>query len=85
MGAGVVVVVVVVVVNVGEVEMVEVVVVTAGVVEMVVAVCGRLEVVVGCGIVMFKILAFKKAVVPEKKNSTTFILNQFLFHNKIVW
>lgn len=34
---------------------------------MVVAVCGRLEVVVGCGIVMFKILAFKKAVVPEKK------------------
>lgn len=72
MGAGVVVVVVVVVV-------------TAGVVEMVVAVCGRLEVVVGCGIVMFKILAFKKAVVPEKKNSTTFILNQFLFHNKIVW
>lgn len=54
MGAGVVVVVVVVVV-------------TAGVVEMVVAVCGRLEVVVGCGIVMFKILAFKMAVVPEKK------------------
>lgn len=84
MGAGVVVVVVVVVVNVGVVEMV-VVVVTAGVVEMVVAVCGRLEVVVGCGIVMFKILAFKKAVVPEKKNSTTFILNQFLFHNKIIW
>lgn len=73
MGAGVVVVVVVVVVNVG-------------VVEMVVAVCGRLEVVVGCGIVMFKILAFKKAVVPEeKKISTTFILNQFLFHNKIIW
>lgn len=67
MGAGVVVVVVVVVVNVGMVEMVEVVMVTAGVVEMVVAVCGRLEVVVGCGIVMFKILAFKKAVVPEKK------------------
>lgn len=82
MGAGV---VVVVVVNVGVVEMVVVVVVTAGVVEMVVAVCGRLEVVVGCGIVMFKILAFKKAVVPEKKNSTTFILNQFLFHNKIIW
>lgn len=79
------VVVVVVVVNVGVVEMVEVVVVTAGVVEIVVAVCGRLEVVVGCGIVMFKILAFKKAVVPEKKNSTTFILNQFLFHNKIIW
>lgn len=79
------VVVVVVVVNVGVVEMVVVVVVTAGVVEMVVAVCGRLEVVVGCGIVMFKILAFKKAVVPEKKNSTTFILNQFLFHNKIIW
>lgn len=79
------VVVVVVVVNVGVVEMVVVVVVTAGVVEMVVAVCGRLEVVVGCGIVMFKILAFKKAVVPEKKNSTTFILNQFLFHNKITW
>lgn len=85
MGAGVVVVVVVVVVNVGVVEMVVVVVVTAGVVEMVVAVCGRLEVVVGCGIVMFKILAFKKAVVPEKKNSTTFILNQFLFHNKKIW
>lgn len=82
MGAGV---VVVVVVNVGVVEMAVVVVVTAGVVEMVVAVCGRLEVVVGCGIVMFKILAFKKAVVPEKKNSTTFILNQFLFHNKIIW
>lgn len=85
MGARVVVVVVVVVVNVGVVEMVVVVVVTAGVVEMVVAVCGKLEVVVGCGIVMFKILAFKKAVVPEKKNSTTFILNQFLFHNKIIW
>lgn len=85
MGAGVVVVVVVVVVNVGVVEMV-VVVVTAGVVEMVVAVCGRLEVVVGCEIEMFKILAFKKAVVPEKKKiSTTFILNQFLFHNKIIW
>lgn len=67
MGAGVVVVVVVVVVNVEVVEMVVVVVVTAGVVEMVVAVCGRLEVVVGCGIEMFKILAFKKAVVPEKK------------------
>lgn len=67
MGAGVVVVVVVVVVNLGVVEMVVVVVVTAGVVEMVVAVCGILEVVVGCGIVMFKILAFKKAVVPEKK------------------
>lgn len=82
MGAGV---VVVVVVNVGVEEMVVVVVVTAGVVEMVVAVCGRLEVVVGCGIVMFKILAFKKAVVPEKKNSTTFILNQFLFHNKKIW
>lgn len=82
MGAGV---VVVVVVNVGVVEMVVFVVVTAGVVEMVVAVCGRLEVVVGCGIVMFKILAFKKAVVPEKKNCTTFILNQFLFHNKIIW
>lgn len=80
------VVVVVVVVNVGVVEMVEVVVVTAGVVEIVVAVCGRLEVVVGCGIVMFKILAFKKAVVPEKKKiSTTFISNQFLFHNKIIW
>lgn len=85
MGAGVVVVVVVVVVNVGVVEMVVVVVVTAGVVEMVVAVCGKLEVVVGCGIVMFQILAFKKAVVPEKKNSTTFILNQILFHNKIIW
>lgn len=82
MGAGV---VVVVVVNVGVVEMVVVAVVTAGVVEMVVAVCGRLEVVVGCGIEMLKILAFKKAVVPEKKNSTTFILNQFLFHNKIIW
>lgn len=68
------------------VVVVVVVVVTAGVVEMVVAVCGRLEVVVGCGIVMFKILAFKKAVVPEKKKiSTTFILNQFLFHNKIIW
>lgn len=64
MGAGV---VVVVVVNVGVEEMVVVVVVTAGVVEMVVAVCCRLKVVVGCGIVMFKILAFKKAVVPEKK------------------
>lgn len=85
MGAGVVVVVVVVVVNVEVVEMVVVVVVTAGVVEMVVAVCGRLEVVVGCGIEMFKILAFKKAVVPVKKNSTTFIFNQFLFHNKIIW
>lgn len=82
MGAGV---VVVVVVNVGVVEMAVVVVVTAGVVEMVVAVCGKLEVVVGCGIEMFKILDFKKAVVPEKKNSTTFILNQFLFHNKIIW
>lgn len=54
MGAGVVVVVVVVVV-------------TAGLVEMVVVVCGRLEVVVGCGVMMFKILASKKAVVPEKK------------------
>lgn len=54
MGVGVVVVVVVVVVNVG-------------VVEMVVVVCGRFEVVVGCGIVMFKIFVFKKVVVFERK------------------
>lgn len=75
MGVGVVVVVVVVVVNVEVVEMVVVVVVIVGVVEMVVVVCGRFEVVVGCGVVMFKIFVFKKVVVFEKKNSIMFILN----------
>lgn len=81
MGAGVVVVVVVTVEVVGIV--VEMVVVVCGAFEVVVG-CGVLEVVVGSDVVVFEVLACKKAVVPAKKSSTAFILFQFLLNNKII-
>lgn len=73
MGAGVVVVVVVTVEVVGIV--VEMVVEVCGALEVVVG-CGVLEVVVGSDVVVFEVLACKKAVVPAKK----VVLRSFYFN-----